>query len=155
MNNTRADSAAETPRREFLRKSLILSIPPVLGFAGIGKVLAATGATTAATYTPPVRARGSAMISVKDYGAKGDGANDDTTAFQAAVNALPSTGGTVYVPPGDYVIDPTRNVRLRSKMHLQIHSDARLRAKRNSADRAYVLMVYKVSDVEISGGKIL
>src|SRR5262245_54016509 len=105
------------PRREFLRKSLILSVPPVLGFAGIGKAFAAVGATTASTYTPPTRARGSSFINVKNYGAMGDGATDDTTAFQAAVNALPSAGGTVYVPPGDYVIDPTRNVRLRSKMH--------------------------------------
>lgn len=155
MNDTRAQRAAEMPRREFIRKSLILSVPPVLGFAGIGKVLAATGATTAATYTPPTRARGSSFINVANYGAVGDGATDCTTAFQNAINALPSGGGTVYVPPGDYVIDPTRNVRLRSKMHLKIHSDARLRAKRNSADRAYVLMVYKVSDVEISGGQII
>lgn len=154
MNDNRAISAAEMPRREFIRKSLLLSIPPVLGFAGIGKVLAA-GASTAATYTPPKRARGTANRNVKDFGARGDGATDDTTAFQAAIDSLPSSGGTVYVPPGDYVLDPTRNVRLRSKMHLWIHSDARLRAKRNDADRAYVLMVYKVSDVEISGGQII
>jgi len=142
-------------RRDFIRKSLLLSIPPVLGLTGIGKVFAAAGSTTAATYNPPARARGSASLSVRTYGAKGNGSNDDTAAFQAAIDALPSTGGTVTVPAGDYVIDPTVNVRLRSKMHLQLADGARLLAKRNSAERAYVLMVYKVSDVEISGGQII
>ncbi|HEY0505383.1 MAG TPA: right-handed parallel beta-helix repeat-containing protein [Lysobacter sp.] len=155
MNDTRATSAAGMPRREFIQKTLILSIPPVLGLTGIGKAFAATGATTASTYSPKARARGSATVSVRNYGALGNGSNDDTAAFQAAINALPSTGGTVTVPAGDYVIDPTVNVRLRSKMHLQLASGARLRAKRNSAERAYVLMVYKVSDVEISGGQII
>ncbi|GAA5075192.1 right-handed parallel beta-helix repeat-containing protein [Lysobacter panacisoli] len=156
MNDTRATASATAPeRREFIRKSLLLSIPPVLGFAGIGKVFAATGATTASTYTPAARARGTASVSVRSYGALGNGSNDDTAAFQAAIDALPSSGGTVTVPAGDYVLDPTVNVRLRSKMHLQLASGARLRAKRNNAERAYVLMVYKVSDVEISGGQII
>lgn len=44
------------------------------------------------------------IVSVKDpaYGAKGDGVSDDTTALQAAVAALPATGGTLWFPPGDY-----------------------------------------------------
>ncbi|HZX76852.1 right-handed parallel beta-helix repeat-containing protein [Lysobacter sp.] len=154
MNQIRANDAAAKPRRRFIQKSLILATPAVIGFGGIGKVLAA-GATTAATYTPVARARGSAVVSVRDHGALGNGSNDDTAAFQAAINALPSTGGTVIVPAGDYVLDPTVNVRLRSLMHLQLADGARLRAKPNSADRAYVLMVYKVSDVEISGGEII
>ena len=154
MNDIQVMAPATAERREFLRKSLLLSIPPVLGFAGIGKVMAATGATTALTYTPPKRARGTTTLNVKNYGARGDGSSDDTTAFQKAVNALPSTGGTVYVPAGKYVIDPTRNVRLRSKMHLKLDPAAELWAKSNSAERAYVLMAMQVSDVEISGGKI-
>jgi hypothetical protein len=109
----------------------------------------------AAVYVPPTRARGTAVLSVRNWGAYGDGVHDDTTAFQNAIDALPSDGGTVFVPAGNYVIDPVRNVRLRSKMHLQLDPGAVLRAKRNDADRAYVLMVYKVSDVEISGGRIV
>ncbi|QGW65506.1 hypothetical protein GOY17_11620 [Lysobacter soli] len=146
---------ATAERREFLRKTLLLTIPSVIGFGGIGKVMAAAGATTASTFSPTARARGSASVSVRNYGARGNGTNDDTKAFQAAINALPSSGGTVTVPAGDYVIDPTVNVRLRSKMHLKLADGARLLAKRNSAERAYVLMVYKVSDVEISGGQII
>ncbi|MDI9238256.1 right-handed parallel beta-helix repeat-containing protein [Lysobacter sp. LF1] len=155
MNKIRAEHAAAMPRRQLIQKSLILAAPAVLGFGGIGKVFAAAGATTSATYTPIARARGADIVSVRDHGAAGNGSNDDTAAFQAAIDALPATGGTVTVPAGDYVLDPTVNVRLRSKMHLQLAEGARLLAKRNSAERAYVLMVFKVSDVEISGGQII
>lgn len=41
-------------------------------------------------------------ISVKQYGAVGDGVADDTAAFVAAVSALPTTGGSIFIPPGSY-----------------------------------------------------
>jgi hypothetical protein len=41
---------------------------------------------------------------VKDYGALGNGVADDTAAFQAACNAA-TAGGTVYVPPGNYLFN--------------------------------------------------
>lgn len=41
---------------------------------------------------------------VRDYGAYGDGVHDDTTAIQAAINAVPADGGTVYFPAGIYNI---------------------------------------------------
>lgn len=144
------------PRREFLRKSLLLAIPGALAVGGgLPRLAFAAGASATSAYVPPVRSRGSAATNVRNWGAYGDGIHDDTSAFQAAINSLPSTGGTVYVPAGTYVIDPTRNVRLRSKMHLHMATDAKLMAKRNSAERAYVLMAYKISDVEISGGQIV
>lgn len=41
-----------------------------------------------------------APVNVLDYGAKGDGVNDDAPAFQAAYDALIANGGgTLYVPP--------------------------------------------------------
>ena len=43
------------------------------------------------------------FVNVKDYGAVGDGTTDDTAAFQAAMDALATTGGTLFLPPGgDY-----------------------------------------------------
>lgn len=47
---------------------------------------------------------------VKEFGAKGDGFTDDTAAIQAAINALPATGGAVFFPAGEYEIHATINV---------------------------------------------
>lgn len=40
------------------------------------------------------------FANVRDYGAKGNGGDDDTAAFQAAAN----TGKTVFIPNGNYII---------------------------------------------------
>lgn len=101
------------------------------------------------------RKRGSVRKNVRDYGAKADGMSDDTAAFQAAIDALPDDGGTVFVPAGVYLIDPTRSVKLRSRMHLDMADGAKLLAKANAAPRAYVLLAQQVQDVEISGGRIV
>lgn len=46
-------------------------------------------------------------ISVKDFGAVGDGSTDDTDAFVAAIaHAYSLGGGTVYIPSGVYMTDP-------------------------------------------------
>lgn len=43
-------------------------------------------------------------VTPQDYGAVGDGVNDDTTAIQAALNAVATNGSTVFFPPGIYLI---------------------------------------------------
>lgn len=139
--------APETARRDFLKKSSALAATLALS----GTALPAL----AATYTPPTRARGSTVRNVRNYGAYGNGSHDDTTGIQRAIDSLPSTGGTVYVPAGTYLVDATRTIRLRSRMHLKLDPGAKLLAKANSADRYYVVNAYKVSDVEISGGQIV
>jgi hypothetical protein len=47
------------------------------------------------------------VLNVKNYGAVGDGSNDDTSSIQAALNALPSSGGTVLLPSGTYKVTST------------------------------------------------
>lgn len=45
-------------------------------------------------------------VNVRDFGARGDGQHDDTVAFDAALGALGSSGGVLYVPAGTYILTP-------------------------------------------------
>lgn len=48
------------------------------------------------------------QINVFTYGARGDGITDDTAAIQAAIDATESSsGGTVFFPPGTYLLSTT------------------------------------------------
>lgn len=48
------------------------------------------------------------VVSVKDFGAVGDGVANDTAAIQAALDAVAARGGgTVLVPAGTYVVAPS------------------------------------------------
>jgi hypothetical protein len=46
-------------------------------------------------------------VSVKDFGAVGDGVADDTAAIQAAISSITSLGGSVFFPSGSYLISST------------------------------------------------
>lgn len=50
---------------------------------------------------------------VKDFGAIGDGATDDTAAIQAAIDSIPSIGGSIYFPAGRY--KATSTITIESK----------------------------------------
>lgn len=50
------------------------------------------------------------VLSVKDFGAKGDGATDDTAAIQAALEAAPDHGGVVFFPAGTYRVTSTLTI---------------------------------------------
>lgn len=45
------------------------------------------------------------FVSVKDFGAVGDGVTDDTSAIQAAIQSLGGVGGSIYFPIGEYLCD--------------------------------------------------
>jgi hypothetical protein len=47
---------------------------------------------------------GNNYVDIRQYGAKGDGIADDTAAIQTALNV----GGTVYIPPGTYLLNGSR-----------------------------------------------
>jgi len=74
--------------------------------AGTGDVTSVNGQTGVVVLTSPeVQAQGP-VFNVKDpaYGAIGNGIADDSVAIQAALNAVPLRGGTVYFPDGQYYI---------------------------------------------------
>jgi hypothetical protein len=50
------------------------------------------------------------VVSVINFGAKGDGKTDDTKAFQKALDSFGVKGGTVYVPRGVYLFSGSLNV---------------------------------------------
>jgi len=64
----------------------------------------------------PTFAQQPVQVSVRDFGAKGDGVTDDTAAFQAALDSLKERGGTVFVPVGTYLI----------KSHLRVPNNVTL-----------------------------
>lgn len=63
------------------------------------------------TYDPPftdavatnVEAKLAETMSVKDFGATGNGVTDDTAAIQAAINAAEAANSDVVFPPGTYI----------------------------------------------------
>lgn len=96
---------------EFDRRSL----PQALLWFGVlmGLILLVAGAGFVG---PAVAVADSGVLSVRDYGAKGDGLTDDSVAFLACIAATP-TGGVMYVPAGDYKI--TRSLELKSGFTLR------------------------------------
>ena len=54
-------------------------------------------------------------ISVKDFGALGNGSNNDTTAIQNALNQAAVAGVSVYLPAGTYIVHDT--IRIPSDTH--------------------------------------
>ena len=61
-------------------------------------------------------------INVKTFGAKGDGVTNDTSAIQAALNAMPTSNGLLYFPPGTYIVNP---LTLTGKYNFTLRGDGR------------------------------
>ena len=60
--------------------------------------------------TETVQNRLEQYVSVKDFGATGNGSTDDTTAIQNAFNSVFVTGGTIYFPAGVYNVTSTLTI---------------------------------------------
>lgn len=114
------------------------------------------------TYLPPftgstatnVEAKLSQYISVKDFGAVGNGIADDTAAFQSFLNA--AAGKTGVVNPGTYLISSTLTIKSKTVLYMY---GATLQAA-NSLPNNSVLMSndqFNGSDnqIEIHGGTFI
>ena len=82
-----------------LKKLLKLSNDYILGAGATSNTI--VGLTTASDNARTQTAKNSDIISVKDFGAVGDGSADDTAAFNAAKNS----GRLVYIPDGTYKLN--------------------------------------------------
>lgn len=62
------------------------------------------------------------FTNVKDYGAKGDGNTDDSTAIQTALDSLKAKGGTIFFPAGTYKI--SKSILFYSNQYLHFDNGA-------------------------------
>jgi len=70
-------------------------IPTAVSSASVGYNEGGTGAVTTT-----VQAKLQQSVSIVDFGGVADGTTNNSTALQAAHDALPSSGGTIYIPTG-------------------------------------------------------
>ncbi len=74
------------------------------GFIAAGTVMAGTAVIPAAAgsgFAPSEKTGG--MLNVLDFGAKGDGSTDNTSAIQKALDAAGKTYGSVFIPEGNFL----------------------------------------------------
>ncbi|GLY81828.1 glycosyl hydrolase family 28-related protein [Actinoallomurus iriomotensis] len=85
----------------------------------------------------PGQIAGATGYAVTDYGALGDGVNDDAAAIQAVLDLVASTapGGRVIVPPGTYLLE--EELEIKSAVHLDVMPGATL--KRGSSSMQYMI----------------
>ena len=81
-------------------------------------------------------------ISVKDFGAVGDGNTDDTAAIQNAIHCCPA-GGRVTVPAGTYFVRP---LVLKSDITLELKKDALLLA--DTCEDHYPILPGEILDAQ-------
>jgi hypothetical protein len=118
-------------RRGFLKHATqtLLAVPALGAF----EKLAVAEPFSKPKSEPQAAARTSSLsLSVRDYGAKGDGTTKDTTAIQQTIDRCAVLGGgEVLIPAGDYL---TGALQLRSNTLLRLAADAVLTGTGNMDD---------------------
>jgi hypothetical protein len=109
------------------------------------------------------------FFNVKDYGAAGDGAADDTDAVQSAVDDASNygQGNIVLIPRGTYMIeawdwnivtadwtDMYKGVQLKNNTNIRLVDGAILRAIPSNSTNYCVIKIWGAHNVSISGGTV-
>lgn len=89
-------------------------------------------------------------MSVKQFGAKGDGTTDDTLSIQTALNYC----NNIIVPSGTFMVNAITHILPNSNNRIKLDNDAIIEAIGNSATNYAVIDINNKSNVEISGGTI-
>lgn len=131
---------------------LRLDLADSTGASLVGFTAGGTGATTRALEKKIVE-----IVSVKDYGAVGDGVADDTAAIQAAIAYVASLGGgIVQVPSGTYGINAAGNytgIQLKTGVYLSMYG-AKLKAISSNQPSYRLINIEQVSNCGVFGGEI-
>lgn len=96
-------------------------------------------------------------VNVQDYGAVGNGINDDTIAIQSAIDDAYARGiSTVVIPAGHYMVsvEPTA-VNLRSNITIKMLDGAVVEAIPTSRSSYRIFMVSNCENVIFQGGTIV
>ena len=128
--------------------------------ADSGNVNYNQGSTGAQTRT--VENKLQEFVSVKDFGAIGDGVTDDTAAIQACFNSAAASKLKVYIPSGTYMINAhtiqagqaKHGLYVPSNSHIIMDNGTTLKAIPNASDLYNVLLIYNVQNVKIENGTL-
>jgi len=124
-------------RRDFLKTATqtLLAAPALAALKGVAQAPATHPAAKpahGASAPPKAPAHPPVSLSVRDYGATGDGKTKDTLALQQTIERVSAFGGgEVVVPAGDYL---TGALALRSNVTLRIEDGASLLGSPDMAD---------------------
>jgi hypothetical protein len=89
------------------------------------------------------------IINVRDYGAKGDGITDDTSAVQTAFNKVTKSKTKVYFPSGTYMVNPNKNVLIKSNANVAGDGESSI-IKANNAEFGWSLLYISGRNIKIS-----
>lgn len=115
--------------------------------------------SSSVTYTPSgtgavdttVQSKLRETVSVKDFGAVGDGVTDDTAAFQSALTVL-ENGGVLYVPLGRYKITDTLVLKTGVTVQGQGNADRTFGIPNTNAESSYIFQTTANKSVFSIGG---
>lgn len=113
------------------------------GSSLVGFIQSGTGAVATT-----VQAKLRQTVSVKDFGAVGDGTTNDTAAIQLALN----TSSNVYFPVGNYRVTAQLNIVTSGQT---VYGDGDLSILTADSGTFTVLRAYNVNDVTVKGLKIV